>query len=98
MPVKGDVGAITPEGHGNGESRLPLFEHVTEHAVQNTQGLVRVDGVAQVDVNLASSRIGSNNSTGLPDGSSTRICLPPTPVTMSFRKWTPFLRNVSTSA
>ena len=34
-------------------------------------------------------KIGSNSSTGLPDGSSTRICLPPTPVTMSLRKWAP---------
>ena len=37
----------------------------------------------------ASSRVGSNSSTGLPDGSSTRICLPPTPVTMSLRKRAP---------
>ena len=35
---------------------------------------------------FASSRVGSNSSIGLPDGSSTRICLPPTPVTMSLRK------------
>ena len=36
---------------------------------------------------LASGRMGSNSSTGLPAGSSTRICLPPTPVTKSLRKW-----------
>jgi len=35
------------------------------------------------------SRLGWNSSTGLPDGSSTRICEPPGPVTMSLRKWTP---------
>ena len=34
----------------------------------------------------ASSISGWNNSTQLPEGSSTRICLPPTPVTMSFLK------------
>jgi hypothetical protein len=33
--------------------------------------------------------IGSNNSTGLPEGSSSRICLPPTPTTISFRNETP---------
>ena len=43
---------------------------------------------------LASDRIGSNNSTGLPDGSSARICLPPVPVTTSLRNRTPWLRSL----
>ena len=47
---------------------------------------------------LASPRVGSKSSTGLPDGSSTRICLPPTPVTMSFRKCAPAARSSSTFA
>ena len=41
-------------------------------------------------------RTGSNNSTGLPDGSSIRICLPPTPVTMSLRKWVAASRRART--
>jgi hypothetical protein len=43
--------------------------------------------------NLASARVGSNNSTGLPEGSSSRICLPPTPLTISLRKCAPASRN-----
>ena len=34
----------------------------------------------------------------LPDGSSSRICWPPGPVTMSFRNVAPSARNFSTSA
>ena len=45
----------------------------------------------------ASGRIGSNSSTGFPEGSSTMICLPPTPVTISLRKRTPFSRSTSTA-
>src|ERR1035437_9189575 len=37
-------------------------------------------------VRKASGSVGWNSSIGLPDGSSSRICLPPTPVTMSLRK------------
>lgn len=32
---------------------------------------------------------GWNNSIGFPDGSSTRICLPPLPVTISLRNFAP---------
>ena len=41
---------------------------------------------------------GSNSSTTLPDGSSSRICLPPGPVTMSFRKVAPASRRRATSS
>ena len=34
----------------------------------------------------ASGVVGSNSSIGFPDGSSSRICLPPRPLTMSLRK------------
>jgi hypothetical protein len=47
---------------------------------------------------LASPMVGSNSSTGLPDGSSTRICLPPTPVTISLRKVAPLARRSWTVA
>src|SRR6266404_2574656 len=42
-------------------------------------------------------RAGSNSSTGLPAGSSSRICLPPLPTTISFRNRTPATRSFSTS-
>ena len=45
-----------------------------------------------------SYRAGSNNSMGLPSGSSTWICLPPGPVSMSFRKWRPAFFRVSMNA
>jgi hypothetical protein len=41
---------------------------------------------------------GRNSSIGLPEGSSSRICLPPGPVTMSLRKGTPSARRRLTSA
>jgi hypothetical protein len=47
---------------------------------------------------LASSIVGSNSSIGLPEGSSTRICLPPTPSTISLRKDAPAARSASTLA
>jgi hypothetical protein len=47
-------------------------------------------------VRRASARVGSNSSTGLPEGSSITTCLPPTPVTSSFRTWTPAARSRST--
>ena len=43
------------------------------------------------------ARRGSSNSTGLPAGSSSRICLPPKPVMTSLRKRTPAARSRSTS-
>src|SRR5215470_10192742 len=43
-------------------------------------------------------RRGWNSSTGLPEGSSRRICDPPGPVTMSLRNWTPAARSRRTSA
>lgn len=46
-------------------------------------GLAAPAGLA---VSRASGRIGSNSSTTFPDGSSSRICLVPMPVTISFRK------------
>src|SRR5580700_10574212 len=42
--------------------------------------------------------VGSKSSMGLPEGSSSRICLPPTPVTMSFRNCAPAFRNLATVA
>jgi hypothetical protein len=42
-------------------------------------------------------RAGWKSSIGLPDGSSSRICEPPGPVTMSFRNGTPAARSRSTS-
>ena len=48
--------------------------------------------------NRASGRTGSNSSTGLPDGSSAKVCLPPTPVTISFRNRTPLSRSRLTVA
>src|ERR1019366_4616995 len=42
---------------------------------------------------LASGMAGSNSSTGLPEGSSAMICLPPTPVTRSLRNCTPSRRS-----
>src|SRR5580692_6965089 len=53
-------------------------------------------GRHDVDSRRASSRRGWNSSTGLPDGSSTMICLPPTPLTISFRNRAPALRSLST--
>jgi pyruvate/2-oxoglutarate dehydrogenase complex dihydrolipoamide acyltransferase (E2) component len=41
---------------------------------------------------------GSKSSTGFPEGSSSRICLPPRPVMISLRKRTPELRSDSTSS
>src|SRR5918996_1414165 len=41
---------------------------------------------------------GWKSSIGLPEGSSSRICFPPGPVTMSLRKCTPSARRRSTSA
>jgi multicopper oxidase len=43
-------------------------------------------------------RAGSNNSIGFPSGSSIWICLPPGPVSMSFRKWRPAFFSVSMNA
>jgi hypothetical protein len=40
----------------------------------------------ELELRRASLTVGSKSSTGLPEGSSRRICLPPTPVTMSLRK------------
>src|ERR1035438_2965001 len=57
------------------------------------------DGAAQGGgSSRASGKAGSNSSTGLPDGSSTRICWPPTPATISLRNLARFLRNFSTVA
>ena len=41
---------------------------------------------SELEFRRASGKIGSNSSTGFPEGSSTRICLPPMPVTISLRK------------
>jgi len=35
---------------------------------------------------------------GFPEGSSSRICLPPMPATISLRKWAPASRRASTVA
>ena len=43
-------------------------------------------GFYRLESSRASGKMGWNSSTGLPDGSSKMICLPPTPVTMSLRK------------
>ena len=43
-------------------------------------------------------RAGWNNSTKLPEGSTSRICEPPGPVTMSLRNWTLAARSRATSA
>ena len=49
--------------------------------------------------NHVSRRLGWNNSTGLPDGSSRMTCAPPGPETMSLvRKGTPAARSRATSA
>src|SRR5216684_2563031 len=58
--------------------------------------LSRELGAYELGRRRASGKIGSNSSMGLPDGSSTRICLPPIPVTISLRKWAPALRSAST--
>jgi len=47
---------------------------------------------------VASGRSAGTVSTGLPDGSSSRICRPPTPVTISLRNRTPARRSASTVA
>src|SRR2546428_6566233 len=60
----------------------------------------RVGGSAYrgLEPRRASRRIGSKSSMGLPEGPSTRVCLPPTPVTNSLRKRTPALRSLATVA
>src|SRR6266496_1451124 len=47
----------------------------------------------QVRDSLAWGMVGSKSSTGLPEGSSAMICLPPTPVTRSLRNRTPSRRR-----
>src|SRR6266498_3301671 len=47
----------------------------------------------QVRDSLAWGMVGSKSSTGLPEGSSAMICLPPTPVTKSLRNRTPSRRR-----
>src|SRR5690606_21252423 len=42
--------------------------------------------------------LGSSNSIGFPAGSSSRICFPPLPCTISFLKLAPFLLSFSTVA
>ena len=51
-----------------------LVRHL--HGARDAPGPI----AAAADQSFASGRVGSNSSTGLPDGSSSRICLPPTPV------------------
>jgi hypothetical protein len=53
-------------------------------------------GVHEPGSSRASRRAGSNSSIGLPDGSSTRICRPPTPSTISLRNRAPCSRNRAT--
>ena len=40
LAVKGELGAVTLEGHGNGQARPPFIEQVTEHPVQHARGLI----------------------------------------------------------
>lgn len=44
---------------------------------------------SEIPLLLPYPRAGSNNSIGLPSGSSTMICLPPGPTSISFLKCTP---------
>lgn len=55
-------------------------------STQTSRGASQAVAPYEPDPRRASGKIGSNSSIGLPDGSLTRICLPPMPVTISLRK------------
>ena len=59
-------------------------------------GLCAAHSPIQESGRRASAMVGSNNSTGLPAGSSMMTCLPPTPTTMVLRIGTPAARSRST--
>lgn len=80
--------------------RLPIISSAVSSRSVSAAGPARLAGTIgggdggwarpasryQWSVSRASAMVGSNNSTGLPDGSSISTWLPPTPVTMSLRK------------
>ena len=78
---------LAPAARARGGRRVPGRARHRRARVRLTQLQSELDSDA-------SGRVGSNSSTGLPDGSSTRICLPPTPVTISLRKRAPALAQL----
>jgi hypothetical protein len=70
----------------------------TEHGILLALLAAASKGYAGLSERRASGLVGSNSSTGLPDGSSRRMCLPPTPMAVSLRKRARCCRNCCTSA
>ena len=81
-----------PEAGLSPRSRSPVCANQKPTSSSPHQA-AHIDGSQPLEFSFASGRMGSNSSTGLPDGSSTMICLPPVPLTMSLRKCAPTPRS-----